>query len=112
MAHREIGGGSRAMDVNTEVHVKGETLASISLQPARPTPLRTAFIVIYGASALLLLALPGAVSSWLDEFQPNFVVECAKRLVEPVEQISECIGSAYVYREIHGAFLKLARRRN
>jgi hypothetical protein len=112
VAYREFGGHSRAIDVNVEVHVEGGMPAPMSLGPARPTPLGTAVIVIYGASALLFLALPGAVSSWLDDLQPNLVVECAKSLVQPVEQISERIGSAYVYREIRGAFLRIARQRS
>jgi hypothetical protein len=43
---------------------------------------------------------------------PNIVVQCAKKLIEPAEEISERIGAAYLYREIRGAFLKQAHRRN
>jgi hypothetical protein len=77
----------------------------------RRTSLGTAFVVFYAASALLLLALPGAVSNWLDEFEPNPIVQAAKDVVEPIAIFSDYVGASDVYNKIRGTFLSVSRRR-
>jgi hypothetical protein len=112
VAHQEVAGGSGTVELIAGGSAEGGTAANAPTSPPGATNLKTAFITIYAAIALLFLLLPGAVSNWLDELPPNVMVETAKKIVEPVEQLSERIGTAYVYREIRRGFLSLARRRN
>jgi hypothetical protein len=112
MAHREVADGSQTINLIAGGLAEGETPVGAPASPAHAANLKTAFITIYATIALLFLLLPGAVSNWLDELPPNPVVETAKTIVEPFEQLSERIGTAQIYREIRHAFLSLARRRN
>jgi hypothetical protein len=89
----------------------GDVVLDNNSPARRPrTSLGTAFIVLYAASVLLFLALPGAVSNWLDEFEPNPIVQVAKELVEPMTNISKYIGVGDVHSNIRRVFLSLSRR--
>jgi hypothetical protein len=90
----------------------GDVVLDNNSPARRPrTSLGTAFIVFYAASVLLFLALPGAVSNWLDEFEPNPIVQAAKEVVEPMTEISEYVGVSDVHGNIRRVFLSLSRRR-
>jgi hypothetical protein len=82
--------------------------------PARRqrTSLGTAFVVFYASSVLLFLTLPEAVSNWLDEFEPNPIVQAAKEVVEPMANIPKYIGVSDVYSNVRRGFLSLGRRRS
>lgn len=86
-------------------------LDKISLARTHRTSLGTAFVIFYAASALLCLALPDAVSNWLDEFEPNPIVRAAKDVVDPMVKISQYIGASDFHDKIREAFLSVSRRR-
>jgi hypothetical protein len=109
--YKEPGGSADTLVVSYSGRAEDVAPDKIPLAQNRRTSLGTAFVVLYAATALLFLALPGAVSNWLDEFEPNPIVQAAKDVVEPVTKVADYVGASDLYNKIRGTFLSVSRRR-
>jgi membrane protein YdbS with pleckstrin-like domain len=79
------------------------------VEAASPIPpqkrLRTVAIIVYATFALLVLAIPDAISSRLDDLNPSPLVRAAQAAVGAVAQVSNTLGIAPVYRAARSRFL-------
>jgi hypothetical protein len=68
----------------------------------------TVAVILYGTLALLLLVVPGAVSSRLDDFEPSPAVRAARATVDAVSHVSDALGLATLYKDLRARFLDSA----
>jgi hypothetical protein len=92
----------------------GPAAESVQVKPAIDgvAPLRSAFRVIYCTIAILVFALPGSLTDWLNDLPPNAFVETCKSAVDAIEKASQKIGLVQLYQDARGTFIKLLPRRH
>lgn len=70
--------------------------------------LLTVAVILYCTLGLLLLVVPGAVSSRLDDFDPSPAVRAARATVDAVARVSDALGIGGAYRDLRARFLEAA----
>ena len=87
---------------------------------ARPGPMETGLVrlgpagrtvaVVYATCLLLALAYPQALASWLDDFEPNPVVDAAQGGAARLVALSESLGLAPVSGSVRSLGKGLTRK--
>jgi hypothetical protein len=67
-------------------------------------PVRTAAMIIYATFALLVLAIPQSLTSWLRDMDESPLQQACLHAAEAVQSTSHRVGLDAAYREARAAF--------
>jgi hypothetical protein len=78
----------------------------------RMTPLMSSALIIYVSLAALVVLDPRPLQDWLDDLEPNVVVDAARSCLDRIARFSKAIGTTEVSDFIRGRVKLITRRRD
>ncbi|ACS42993.1 MULTISPECIES: hypothetical protein [Methylorubrum] len=85
-------------------------LATGGMGIIRMGPAGRTVAAVYATCALLALAYPQALASWLDDFEPNPVVDVAQAGVARLVAVSEALGVAQISESLRDLGKSITRK--